>query len=95
MFCVPSSGIPTALDLCLANTSSYASGVLDTSMASLAFMLTPLGLSYAQGFAEQCRNFQISIPDVQVNVLEFVPGGTNLTFPYDVCSLAANIACFP
>lgn len=53
-------------------------------MAALALMLASLGITYAQSFAEQCQNFQISIPDVQVNVLEFVPNGTNLTFPYDV-----------
>lgn len=38
-------------------------------------------LGHAQSFSEQCQNFQLSIPNVEVNVLEFVPNGTNITFP--------------
>ena len=46
--------------------------------------LTLASLSYAQSFAEQCEGLRLSIPNVQVNVLEFVQNGTNLTFPYTV-----------
>ena len=33
----------------------------------------------ATDFASQCQNFNIAIPNVQVNVLEFVTNGTNIT----------------
>lgn len=54
-------------------------------MALLLSMLTLAASSYAQTFAQQCQNFQVNIPNVKVNVLEFVPNGTNITFPYTVC----------
>lgn len=68
--------------------AQYETDNICPNMASLALLFTSLGLSYAQGFANQCRNFRVSIPNVEVNVLEFVPSGTNLTFPYSVCPLS-------
>ena len=47
-------------------------------------VLVLAGYGYAQSFAEQCRNLELSIPNVKVNVLEYVQNGTNLTFPYTV-----------
>ena len=41
------------------------------------FLVT--GLASATDFAAKCQNFNISIPNVQVNVLEFVANGTNIT----------------
>lgn len=51
----------------------------------LLSLLTLSGLSHAQSFEEKCQNFQVSIPNVTVNVQELVANGTNLTFPYIVC----------
>ncbi len=47
-------------------------------------ILTLASLSYAASFAEKCQSFHLPIPNVQVNVLEFVQNGTNLTFPFTV-----------
>ncbi|KAK5076178.1 Feruloyl esterase [Lithohypha guttulata] len=59
-------------------------------MLLLCCLLTLAGVSYAQSFAEQCQSFQPSIPNVQVNVLEFVPKGTNLSLPYNDASCNQN-----
>ena len=56
-------------------------------MLTFTFLLGLAGVTYGQSFAEQCQSFQLSIPDVKVNVLEYVPNGTNLTFPYNVRSM--------
>lgn len=50
-------------------------------MLRLATALVLAGYSYAQSFADKCQSLAFSIPDVQVNVLEYVKNGTNLTFP--------------
>lgn len=78
------AGLPFSADICPIPEAIQAAKATCPNMASLALILTSLGLSYAQSFAERCQNFQILIPDVQVNVLEYVPGGTNLTFPDNV-----------
>lgn len=78
------AGLPFSANICPLPEAVEVAKATCPSMASLALIFTSLGLSYAQSFAERCQDFQISIPDVQVNVLEYVPGGTNLTFPYDV-----------
>lgn len=76
--------LPFGSDICTLTEAVHEARATCPNMASLALLFTSLGLSYAQSFAEQCQNLQISIPDVQVNVLEYLPNGTNLTLPYNV-----------
>jgi hypothetical protein len=44
-------------------------------------------LIIARTFEESCSELasKVDFPDVQVQFAEYVPSGTNLTFPYDVC----------
>jgi hypothetical protein len=41
--------------------------------------LAGAGATSATDFVAQCQTFDISVPNVQVNVLEFVANGTNIT----------------
>jgi hypothetical protein len=55
---------------------------LKSLVASFAGFLT-----IARTFEESCSELasKVDFPDVQVQFAEYVPSGTNLTFPYDVC----------
>lgn len=86
MFSEIVAGLSFSRDIHPLQEAIHEAGATCPNMASLAVILTSIGLSYAQSFAERCQNLQISIPNVQVNVLEYVANGTNLTFPYDVCT---------
>lgn len=48
---------------------------------SFTVVLALLDVCQAQSFAERCQAFRPNIPDLQVNVLEFISKGTNVTFP--------------
>ena len=60
-------------------------------MQSFLPLLAVSGLTIAQSFPDRCRGFTIDIPNVKVCVLEFVPNGTNLTFPNNVRMLSRII----
>lgn len=94
MFSELVAGMPFSTNICPLPEAVEVAKATCPNMASLALILTSLGLSYAQSFAERCQNFDISIPDVQVNVLEYVPSGTNLTFPYNVLSSSTRCQAF-
>lgn len=64
-----------------------------TASLLLVLSLSPLRGVFAQtpsdnSTSEDCASFgrALSLPNVVVDIAEFVPNGTNLTFPYNVSS---------
>ena len=79
-------------DWCLKVFATY--GIFLNRNSTMAFVLSLLALvgsGYTQSFAQKCQDFRFTIPDVKVDIIEFVPNGTNLTFPYNVYSSPATL----
>lgn len=67
-----------------------------TIVGRIALSLLLAGWVTAQGgFQEQCSNVRAAvaaIPNVTVNVVEFVPNGTNLTLPDNASSSRTHLS---